>query len=306
MYPCQPASNAANQTIFRFNALRAASPKPVILTEFGWPGNRQGMGDIVSTANVYNGQQCGIANLNNQRQVNQQIIDLCARNNLPCSLFASNNEPWKGNGNANDVNNFWGICSGVAPYDCFNVPTGPGSVSVPVPSPPATTQPPCWTCPAGQVHWYDAGIASAPGGDRCACVPAPTTPSGCPSGWTKYEGFCYRFYNNPSTFRQSSTFCRSQGGYLASIVTWQMNSWVKNFVPSRVAEFWIGGSRANNNSPFFWDSRRSWAYQNFGEGAPVSWGNYVSFINSNQFGVPGKWRTIGNEYSKPFLCELKA
>jgi hypothetical protein len=63
----------------------------------------------------------------------------------------------------------------------------PGSSTTAAPSP-------CWTCPAGQIHWFDAGMASAPGGDRCACVqggaaPSPNTPSTtsscwtCPSGW---------------------------------------------------------------------------------------------------------------------------
>jgi len=44
----------------------------------------------------------------------------------------------------------------------------------------------CWTCPAGYVHWWEAGYAASPGGDRCECVegtvvvtpaPTPVTPT---------------------------------------------------------------------------------------------------------------------------------
>jgi len=258
MFPCQPASNAANQTIFRFNALQAKTSKPVILTEYGWPGARSGQ-DIVSTANVYNGQQCGIANLNNQKTVNQQIVNICAANRLPCCLFSANNEEWKGNGNPNDVNNFWGICSGESPYNCFNVPTAPGSVSAP-------------------------------------------NPSGCPSGWTKYNNYCYRVFTNSLSYTNARQSCRSQGGYLASITTWQLNSWINSFVSSSVAEFWIGGARSSSSAAFKWDDSRTWAYKNFDANQPNSWGNYVSFIHGTQFGTPGKWRTITNAYTKPFLC----
>ncbi|KAL0480709.1 hypothetical protein AKO1_007003 [Acrasis kona] len=56
-------------------------------------------------------------------------------------------------------------------------------------SAPTTTRPPnCWTCPAGQTHWYDAGLTTAPGGDRCACV--PDNNRGC---WTCPPGYIHWF-----------------------------------------------------------------------------------------------------------------
>jgi len=35
----------------------------------------------------------------------------------------------------------------------------------------------CWTCSPGHTHWFQAGMSSAPGGDRCACVASGSTPS---------------------------------------------------------------------------------------------------------------------------------
>ncbi len=42
----------------------------------------------------------------------------------------------------------------------------------------------CWTCPAGYIHWFQAGYSSAPGGDRCACVPKAPSTTGSP---TQYD-----------------------------------------------------------------------------------------------------------------------
>jgi len=182
----------------------------------------------------------------------------------------------------------------------------------PTSSPPApTTEIPCWTCPSGQVHWYDegTGITTAPGGDRCACVPAPAGQNGCPAGWTKYNdnNMCYRLYTPVSTWTNAKQFCRNQGGFLASITTWKLNSWIDSFVPSNVAEFWIGGSRSSRTAAFKWDSKRDWQYKNFDTNQPASWGNYVSFVHqTGSFGNRGKWRSIGDEYLKPFLCERSA
>jgi len=143
-------------------------------------------------------------------------------------------------------------------------------------------------------------------------TPAPTTtkspttaaPNGCAlSGWTKYNNLCYKVYTTSSSYTDAKSVCKAQGGYLASITTWTLNSWINSFVPSSVAEFWIGGSRTSNTVAFKWDDGRSWNYANFDNKQPSSSGNYVSFIHGTQFGAVGKWRTITNAYLKPFLCQ---
>ncbi|KAL0490808.1 hypothetical protein AKO1_009603 [Acrasis kona] len=206
-------------------------------------------------------------------------------------------------------------------------PGGDKCACVPVAAAPTTTLPPaptttsaptdydtrgCWTCPPNYIHWFQR-LSESPDGDRCSCVPigtptttpAPTTPTGCKSGWTRHEGYCYRLYTNSLTFNQANDFCRSQGATLASIVTWQMNSWVKGFVSDTVAEFWIGGSRAGQGSPFLWNDRRNWGYSNFASNPPA-WANYVSFMNNVPGAEPGKWRAIGQDYLKPFLCHSRS
>lgn len=166
----------------------------------------------------------------------------------------------------------------------------------------------CWTCPPGQVHWWEAGLSSST--DGCACVDGTATTTAppattCPTGWGLYGGNCYQYFTAGKTFSDAKAACRSQGGFLASIVTWQLNSYINTFVPSKVAEFWIGGYRASSKSAFYWDDSRKWAYTNFDttRSQPNSKSNFVSYIHSSQFGTPGKWRTIDNGYVKPYLCE---
>ncbi|KAL0483990.1 hypothetical protein AKO1_004617 [Acrasis kona] len=137
VWPCVPASEAANLTMFQWNYIKELySDIPTLITEFGWPGS--GDSNIISTANVFTGQTCGVANKVNQAAVNQQIINLCAAQGVACNLFEAFNEKWKGNGIGGDLNEYWGICSGEVSdnYNCFNVPTPPNGGTT---LPPKTT-----------------------------------------------------------------------------------------------------------------------------------------------------------------------
>ncbi|KAL0480748.1 hypothetical protein AKO1_006933 [Acrasis kona] len=138
-------------------------------------------------------------------------------------------------------------------------------------------------------------------------TPAPTTPTvnGCPEGWSQYDDYCYNLYTTSVTYMEARQFCRDQGGFLASIVTWKINSWINSFVPDTCAEFWIGGARVTNDDAFKWDDGRSFAYENFDGNFPRYNNNYISFIHNRVFGNVGKWRTITNEYKKPYLCHKK-
>jgi len=134
---------------------------------------------------------------------------------------------------------------------------------------------------------------------------SPTlTTTKCPLGYNLYENSCYKLFTNSLSYTDARSYCKSQGGYLASITKWQQNSWINEVVPSKCAEFWIGGSRSSQNSAFKWEDSRNWGYVNFDSNQPSSTGNFVSYIHGTQFGTIGKWRTITNLYKKPFLCQV--
>ncbi|KAL0476585.1 Tmprss12 [Acrasis kona] len=159
----------------------------------------------------------------------------------------------------------------------------------------------CWTCPAGYVHWWEAGLSSS--SDPCGCVVQSAT-ANCPSGWTKHNNYCYKLFTSTvSTYYDSRQACKNQGGNLASITSLELNNWVNSFVSTNCAEFWIGGSRSSNTEAFKWDDGNSFTFTNFDSNEPKSSNNFVSFIHGTQFGTVGKWRAITNLYKKPFLCE---
>jgi len=130
----------------------------------------------------------------------------------------------------------------------------------------------------------------------------PTPTKTCSPGWVSYDIYCYKLFTNGQSYTNASQYCKSQSGYLASVRTWQLNSWINSFVPKSCGEFWIGGSRKSSTDAFKWDDYRTWSYTNFDDNQSIN-GNYVSFIHSSQFGNVGKWRKLANNYIKPFLCE---
>jgi exo-beta-1,3-glucanase (GH17 family) len=101
VFTCVPIENAANLTTFIYENVKNAYTKPVLLTEFGWPGTSGE--DRKSAPNKYTGEECGIANPANQIRANQEVLDYCATHNLPCTVFEAFNELWKGS-NAHDIN----------------------------------------------------------------------------------------------------------------------------------------------------------------------------------------------------------
>ncbi|KAL0476777.1 hypothetical protein AKO1_002764, partial [Acrasis kona] len=201
--------------------------------------------------------------------------------------------------------------------------SSPTTTKTPTTTPAPTPEHPdnCWTCPAGFIHWWLAGYQATPDGDLCTCIDInsvttttppitttapPTSTKVCPAGYTLNADYCYRLFTQSLTYDGAKEHCRQHGGYLASITTWQQNSWVQQFVPKSVAEFFIGGARANENAAFQWDDKRNWGYSNFDNNEPKRWGDRISFMRTEQFGTAGKWRAITNAYLKPFLCGAKA
>ncbi|KAL0489802.1 C-type mannose receptor [Acrasis kona] len=135
---------------------------------------------------------------------------------------------------------------------------------------------------------------------QVATTTAAPTLAPCPDGYVRYATYCYKLYTSPTLFSDASNACRRDGGYLASILTWQTNAWIKEFVQNQVAQFWIGGYRASNNVAFKWDDYRTWAYTNFEDGQPSS-GNGENYVAFNE--ATGKWSTTLSSDKKAYLCE---
>jgi homoserine trans-succinylase len=84
-----------------------------------------------------------------------------------------------------------------------------------VPNPAESTPEPCWTCPAGLVHWYDIEGMAQPE-DRCACVaPTTSTPEPC---WTCPAGFKHWYEIEGMEAPEDKCACVAQQRRLSNIV----------------------------------------------------------------------------------------
>ncbi|KAL0491382.1 galactose-specific lectin nattectin [Acrasis kona] len=199
--------------------------------------------------------------------------------------------------------NYSHIVARVRSNQQYTFPVGPITVAPttirPTTRAPTTTAAPTTIRPTTRAPTTAAPTTIKPT-TRAPTTAAPTQKP-CPSGYTRQDTYCYKLFTTASSWADASNSCRGQGGYLASIRTWQSNSWINSLVPDTTSEFWIGGYRLNNSAGFKWDDYREWAYTNFDTNQPSTRTNYnyVSFINGS-----GKWKTALSSDKKPYLCEV--
>jgi exo-beta-1,3-glucanase (GH17 family) len=114
VHTCIPADKAADFHIARLEELHKTYPgKEVIMTEFGWPNGPEGD----TETNPNSGQHCGIANTKNQTLVVQSTFKKLAEKKWSGIVFEAFSETWKLS-KEGGVGSFWGVCSGVPPYNC--------------------------------------------------------------------------------------------------------------------------------------------------------------------------------------------
>jgi len=114
LYPCTPASQAANFHIARLKDLRKTyRNKDVIVTEFGWPSGPKGK----TEKNIHTKQQCGVASKKNQLLVVNQTFKQLAKQKWSGVAFEAFEENWKPS-NEGNFGKYWGICQGKPPYSC--------------------------------------------------------------------------------------------------------------------------------------------------------------------------------------------
>lgn len=115
MFSCTSAEKAADFHILRLQEIRQAYPgKEVIITEFGWPYAPEGGTQV----NEHSGEQCGIANRQNQKLVIRSTLKKLAEQQESGIIFEAFSEAWKAK-NEGLFGSSWGICSGEPPFDCL-------------------------------------------------------------------------------------------------------------------------------------------------------------------------------------------
>ncbi|CAK6973345.1 chondrolectin-like%2C partial [Scomber scombrus] len=94
---------------------------------------------------------------------------------------------------------------------------------------------------------------------------------GCPCGWTRIYGRCFRYISRPLRWAQAEKYCQRLGGNLASIHSnWQYRS-IQRMIKRAchvLRETWIGGSDAQEEKTWLWSDGTRFRFQKWCRGEP--------------------------------------
>ncbi|XP_034531964.1 galactose-specific lectin nattectin-like [Notolabrus celidotus] len=126
---------------------------------------------------------------------------------------------------------------------------------------------------------------------------------GCPSGWTRYETRCFRFYVSQLAWAIAERNCRTRGGNLASVHSYAEYNFIKGLI-SRVThgqpETWLGASDAQYEGVWLWSDSSHFSFTNFCPGEPTNY-RHQHCLQMN-FGGGKCWDDLWCWHHRPYVC----
>nr|Q09GK0.1 RecName: Full=Snaclec subunit B; AltName: Full=C-type lectin subunit B; Flags: Precursor [Philodryas olfersii]ABI74695.1 C-type lectin precursor [Philodryas olfersii] len=124
----------------------------------------------------------------------------------------------------------------------------------------------------------------------------------CPSGWSSYDKYCYKVFDERKNWDEAESFCMEQktGSHLASILSSEEGSYVANLAFKRVKHpsMWIGLSNIWNQCSWQWSDGSSLGYEAWVEGPDcVMMRLQPGFID---------WYSVECKSTLPFTCKFLA